>query len=109
MMAEAAFVRQDIGANALVMESSYQDRLNELFSTSKTKAGTVLMFILHEMNENNEFVSNLDNIADALQCSRMTVARAVAQLREQYSDLVTVSRKGIVSKFVIDKNKCFRA
>lgn len=95
--------------NALIMEIGYQNRFDEMFFGSDTKAGAILMYIMQKMDENNEFVSNLDNIAKALRYSRATVSRVVKLFKEKYSDLVTVSKQGVVSKFTIDKNRCFKA
>lgn len=95
--------------NALIMEDGYQDRLDEMFFGNDTKAGLILMYIIREMDEDNVFVSNLDDIANAVRYSRATVSRAVKVLREKYSDLVTVGKEGTKSKFSIDKNRCFKA
>lgn len=94
--------------NALIMEVGYQSRLEEMLFND-TKEGAVLLYIIRSMNENNELVCNLDVIANAMHCARATVTRAVRVFKEKYSDLVTVGREGVVSKFTIDKNRCFKA
>lgn len=93
---------------ALIMDEAYQNRYEELIM-SNTKGGAVLMYVHSKMDKNGKLVSNLDCIAEALNFSRSTVARAVAFLKDEFSDLVAVDKQHNVSRFSVDTRRCFKA
>ena len=74
--------------NALVMEREYQEKYVNLVMND-TRVGILLAYVISEMET--------------------TVARAVKTLKEQYSDLIVISKFHNVSKFTIDKTKCFKS
>lgn len=93
---------------ALVMESGYQARYEELLEND-TKEGIVLVYIISKMDKSNELICDLGTIAKDLKYSKASVARAVKLLKEKYSDLVTVGKFHGISKFTVDKEKCIKA
>ena len=93
---------------ALVMEAGYQERYEQLLMEN-TREGMVLVYIHSNMNENGELISDLGTIAEALTCSKATVARAVSLFKEKFADLVTVDKFHGISKFVVDTTRCFKA
>lgn len=94
--------------NALLMEQTYQSRYEEMMM-SNTREGTVLTYIISKMNEENELVCSLDTIAKALNYSKASVSRAIKLFKNQYEDLVTISKVGNISQFKIDKSRCFKS
>jgi hypothetical protein len=93
---------------ALIMDVDYQERYREILMTN-TREGVVLAYIISQMNDDNEFVCDFDTLAKALKYSRASVARAVKLFKENYNDLVTVGKSHGVSRFTIDKTKCFKS
>lgn len=93
---------------ALIMEQHYQERYEECLMND-TREGIVLVYIISQMNDDNEFICDMNTIAKALNYSRASVARAIKLFKEKYADLVTVGKFHGVSKFSIDKNKCFKS
>lgn len=94
--------------NALVMEREYQEKYVNLVMND-TRVGILLAYVISEMDEKNELISDFGTIAVNLNWSKTTVARAVKTLKEQYSDLIVISKFHNVSKFTIDKTKCFKS
>lgn len=97
---------------ALVMEKGYEERYME-FVYNHTPESVVLIYIIQQM-ENNEYTASYKKISDGLSkkgisYSVTSVARAVRLIKEQYSDLVTVIKTNGTNKFIIDKNRCFKA
>lgn len=93
---------------ALVMEQDYQSRYEEILMND-TREGIVLVYVISQMNDDNEFICDMNTIAKALNYSRASVARAIKLFKEKYSDLVTVGKFHGTNKFTIDKNKCFKS
>lgn len=99
--------------NAIVMAKDYEMRYNEFIFTD-TRESVVLIYIIMNMNENNVLVCSLNDISKGLKekganYSLTSISRAVKLLKEKYNDLVFVSKFHGISKFTIDKNKCFKA
>lgn len=98
---------------SLIMSAEYSERYKE-FIMNDTREAVVLIYIIMNMNEDNELICSFSEISEGLKkkgtsYSLASVARAIKMLKEKYSDLVTIGKFHGVSKFMIDKKKCFKA
>lgn len=93
---------------AIVMESRFQERYEEMLMHD-TREGMVLVYVINQMNEQGELISDLNTIAEALRFSKASVTRAIRVLKDKYNDIVAIGKFHGISKFTVDTNRCFKA
>lgn len=92
----------------LFLTTRFRERVEHLVAHHPREVA-VLVFIIDAMDENGVYKGTRETIASGVGCSQMTVSRVIRLLKDEYSDLLTITKlNSSGNRFEINASECFK-